>query len=161
MRRPFVISFLQRPNAHETWVYERRVILCIEAVCLFAGILAAPNRTASLLLLLDAPRALYAAELARAVRSSAARKAEQAATMMIPLVRLTCEQDIELAAKRQQLMTAASPVVALALSVAGSSGQGLTLAAVVGFFVSLVRWAAVEGYSKWRAWYLRSKEGTS
>jgi hypothetical protein len=37
--------------------------------------------------------------------------------------------------------------------VAGAGGAGLTRAAVVGFVVSLVRWAMVELYGVWRRWY--------
>jgi hypothetical protein len=39
-----VVRFFQRPGALPTWRYERRVILAVEALCLLAGILAAPTR---------------------------------------------------------------------------------------------------------------------
>lgn len=150
---PLIIQFLQRKHAAETWVYERPPILLVEALCLIAGILAAPTRLAALLLLVSSPLALWATELARADRSAAARKAEIADALRLPKVELTCSKDIEKAAKNKQLVTATAPVVALALSVAGAGGQGLTLAVAVGFVVSVIRWAMVEAYGPWRAWY--------
>jgi hypothetical protein len=152
MKNNRVITFLQRKGARETWEYERVVILLLELACLVAGVLASPSRTTMLLMAIDLPRSLYATELARAVRSGAARKAERAKAMGIPEVELACSRDIERAAKNQQLMTAAQPVVGLALSVAGS-GQGFTRAIIVGFIVSVIRWASVEVYGVWRAWY--------
>jgi len=151
MKSNRVITFL-RKGARETWEYERVVILLLELACLVAGVLASPSRTTMLLMAIDLPRSLYATELARAVRSAAARKAERAKAMGIPEVELACSKDIERAAKNQQLMTAAQPVVGLALSVAGS-GQGFTRAIIVGFIVSVLRWASVEVYGVWRAWY--------
>ncbi len=149
---PAIIRFLQRPGALRTWHYERRVQLAVEALCLLAGIWAAPTRNAALLLAITAPLALWAAELARADRSASARKTEQAAAIGLPAVELSCSKDIERAAKNRQLVTAAAPIVALATSVAGS-GIGLTKAAVVGFGTSLVRWSAIEVYGAWRRWY--------
>jgi hypothetical protein len=150
---PLVVRFLQRPTALDTWRYERRVILPIEVLCLVAGILAAPTRAASMLLLVTAPLALWATELARADRSAAARKAELATAMGIPRVELACSKDIEQVAKNKQLVTATAPVVSLAMAVAGAGWAGLTLAAIVGFCASLVRWATIEDYGKWRTWY--------
>lgn len=148
-----IVEFLRRNDAHETWVYERRVVLFVEFLCLLAGVLVAPNQTAAMLLLIDLPRSLYATELARAARSGAARKAEKANALGVAKVELACERNIEQAAKNQQIMTAAQPIVALAMTIAGSGGQGMTSAVVVGFAVSVVRLALVEGYSVWRAWY--------
>jgi hypothetical protein len=148
-----IIEFLQRKDALMTWVYERRVTLPIEALCLMAGVWAAPTRSAALLLLVTSPLALWAAELARAERSGAARKAELAAALAIPKVELACERDLEQIAKNKQLVTATAPIVALAMSVAGAGGAGLTKAAITGFIASVVRWAMVEAYGSWRAWY--------
>lgn len=148
-----IVKFLQHDDAHETWVYERRVILSVELLCLLAGAWAAPTRDAMLLLLVSMPLALWAAELARADRSGAARKAERAAALGIPSITLTCERDMIRVAKNKQLLAAAAPVVALSASVAGAGGAGITRAAIVGFIVSIVRWAMVEAYGAWRAWY--------
>jgi hypothetical protein len=153
MNNPLVVRFLQRSNALRTWRYERRVILVIEAACLAAGILVAPTRSAAMLLLVTAPLSLWAAELARADRSAAARKAEHAAAKGLLKVVLACEKDIEHAAKNKQLVTATAPIVALAMAVAGAGGAGIQMAAIVGFGVSATRWATVEGYSRWRRWY--------
>jgi hypothetical protein len=150
-----IIRFLQRDGAKETWWYERTPILFVELLCLLAGILAAPNRAAALLLVVDLPRSLLSAEFGRSARSASARKVEMAEAMGIPAVELRCQRDIDNTAKNQQLMTAAAPVVALAMSVAASGGAGLSLAAAVGFAVSLVRYGMVEGYSPWRKWYRR------
>lgn len=148
-----IVEFLQREDAHETWVYERRVILPVEFLCLLAGVWAAPTRDAMWLLLVSLPLALWTAELARADRSGAARKAERAAARGIPSVTLTCESAMVSVAKNKQLLNATAPIVALAASVAGAGGVGITRAAIVGFVVLVVRWAMVEAYGVWRAWY--------
>lgn len=153
MNTPAIIRFLQRDGARETWFYERPVILFVELLCLFAGVWAAPTREAAYLLLVSMPLTLWAAELARADRSGAARKSELAAARGIPTVQLTCERDMVRVAKNKQLLAAAAPVVALSASVAGAGGAGITRAAIVGFIVSIVRWAMVEAYGVWRAWY--------
>jgi hypothetical protein len=153
MSRHPIVQFLQRDGAHDTWVYERRVILAVELLCLLAGVWAAPTRAAMWLLLVSMPLALQAAELARADRSGAARKAEHAAALGIPSVTLTCERDMIRVAKNKQLLAAAAPVVALSASVAGAGGAGITRAAIVGFIVSVVRWVMVEAYGAWRMWY--------
>jgi hypothetical protein len=148
-----LIQFLQREGAKETWYYERIPILLVEAACVFAAIWAAPNRLAALLLLVDMPRSIYAAELARRSRSGASRKAELAEAMKLPQAELTCQRDLDIAARNNQIMTAAVPLVALAMSVAASGGTGLTRAAVVGFVTSIIRFAMIEGYGYWRKWY--------
>jgi hypothetical protein len=148
-----IINFLQREGAKDTWWYERFPILIVELLCLLAGIFAAPNRASALLLLVDLPRSLLFAEFGRAIRSGSARKVEVAEAMGIPAVEIRCQKDIDNAAKNQQLMIATTPVVALAMSVAASGGVGLSMAAGVGFAVSLVRYVMVEGYSPWRKWY--------
>lgn len=148
-----IVEFLQRPNACETWVYERRIILPAEFLCLLAGVWAAPTRDAMWLLLVSLPLALWTAELARADRSGAARKAERAAARGIPSVTLTCESAMVSVAKNKQLLNATAPIVALAASVAGAGGAGITRAAIVGFVVSVVRYVMVEAYGVWRAWY--------
>jgi hypothetical protein len=148
-----IVRFLQRDGALLTWFYERRVILPIEALCLMAGVWAAPTRAAALLLLVTSPLALWATELARADRSGAARKAELAAALAIPKVKLTCERDLEQVAKNKQFVTATAPIVSLAMSVAGAGGAGLTKAAITGFAVSVIRWTVIEAYGAWRAWY--------
>lgn len=148
-----IVEFLQREDAHETWVYERRVILPVEFLCLLAGVWAAPTRDAMWLLLVSLPLALWTAELARADRSGAARKAERAAARGIPSVTLTCESAMVSVAKNKQLLNATAPIVALAASVAGAGGAGITRAAIVGFVVSIIRWGMVEAYGVWRAWY--------
>jgi hypothetical protein len=148
-----LIQFLQREGAKTTWWYERIPILLVEAACLLAAIWAAPNRLAALLLLVDMPRSIYAAELARRSRSAASRKTELAEAMKLPQAELTCQREIDIAARNNQIMTAAAPLVALAMSVAASGGAGLTRAAVVGFVVSIVRYAMIEGYGHWRKWY--------
>lgn len=150
-----IVRFIQRPGALPTWRYERRLILVIEALCLLAGILAAPPR-ATLVLLVGAPFALWQVELARAARSADARKRETSEALGLPSVDLTCQRDIERAAESRQLATIAAPAVALAASVADSGGHGLTVALVVGFVTSVVRVAMVELYGPWRRWY-RSK----
>jgi hypothetical protein len=148
-----IIEFLQRDGALMTWCYERRVILSIEVLCLMAGVWAAPTQAAASLLLVSMPLALLAAEWARADRSGAARKAELAAARGITKIKLACERDLEHITKNKQLVTATAPIVALAMSVAGASGVGLTKAAITAFVVSVVRWTMVEAYGKWRAWY--------
>jgi hypothetical protein len=150
---PAIVSFLQRDDALRTWIYERRVFFPVELLCLLAGVWAAPTRSAALLLLVTMPLALLAAEFARADRSGAARKGELATALSIPKVKLACERDLERVAKNKQLVTATAPIVALAMSVAGAGGAGLTKAAITAFVVSVVRWAMVEAYGHWRAWY--------
>ncbi len=148
-----IVEFMQREDAHETWVYERRIILPVEFLCLLAGVWAAPTRDAMWLLLVSLPLALWTAELARADRSGAARKAERAAARGIPSVTLACEAAMVSVAKNKQLLNATAPIVALAASVAGAGGAGITRAAIVGFVVSVVRYVMVEAYGVWRAWY--------
>jgi hypothetical protein len=149
-----IIRFLQRNDARETWEYERPVILAVELLCLIAGAWAAPTRDSMWLLLVSSmPLTLLATEFARADRSGAARKAERAAALGIPSVTLTCEADMVRVAKNRQLLAATAPIVALSASVAGAGGAGITRAAVVSFIVSVVRWAMVEAYGAWRAWY--------
>lgn len=148
-----LIRFLQRKDAKETWWYERIPILLVELACLLAAVWGAPNRLAALLLLVDMPRSIYAAELARRSRSAASRKTELAEAMKLPAVELACQRAIDAASRNNQIMTAAAPLVALAMSVAASGGIGLTRAAVVGFATSIVRYAMIEGYGHWRKWY--------
>lgn len=148
-----VIRFLQRDGARETWEYERPVILSVELLCLIAGAWAAPTRDAMWLLLVSMPLSLWTAELARAERSGAARKAERAAALGFPMVTLTCEADMVRVAKNKQLLNATAPIVALSAAVAAAGFAGITRAIVVGFVVSVVRWAMVEAYGVWRAWY--------
>lgn len=148
-----IIEFLQRDDAPETWIYERRVILSVELLCLIAGAWAAPTRDSMLLLLMSMPLSLWTAELARAERSGAARKSERAAALGIPSVTLTCEADMVRVAKNKQLLNATAPIVALSAAVAGAGFAGITRAIVVGFVVSVVRWAMVEAYGAWRVWY--------
>jgi hypothetical protein len=152
---PAIIRFIQRTtsNPWSTWEYERVPTLLVEFLCLLAGIWAAPTQSAMWLAVVSTPLSLLATEFARADRSAAARKAEIATATGIPSVVLPCARDIEQAAKNRQLITATAPIVALAASVAGANGAGITAAAIVGFIVSVVRWAAVEIYGKWRAWY--------
>lgn len=152
---PAIIRFIKRDtkNPWETWQYERIPILLIEAMCLIAGIWAAPTRSAMWLAIVSAPLALLATEFARADRSAATLKTEIAAATGIPSVVLPCSKDIEQAAKNRQVITATAPVVALAASVAGANGAGLTLAAIVSFITSLIRWGSIEGQGSWRVWY--------
>lgn len=148
-----LIRFLQRDGAKDTWRYERIPILLVEAACLIAAVWAASNRFAALLLLVDMPRSIYAAELARRNRSASSRKTELAEAMKLPAVELTCQRAIDAAARNNQIMTAAAPIVALAMSVAASGGAGLSRAAVVGFAISVIRYTMIEGYGHWRKWY--------
>jgi hypothetical protein len=148
-----IIRFLQRNDSRETWEYERPAILTVELLCLIAGAWAAPTRGAMWLLLVSMPLSLWSAELARAERSGAARKAERAAALGIPSVTLTCETDMVRVAKNKQLLNATAPIVALSAAVAAAGFAGITRAIVVGFIVSVVRWAMVEAYGTWRAWY--------
>jgi hypothetical protein len=147
-----IIRFLKRDGAKDTWRYERPVILAIELLCLIAGIWAAPDARARVWLAITLPLALLAAELTRASRSGATRKAELAAAQGNGIV-LLCEADLVRAAKKLQLITATAPIVALGATVANTGLAGLTRAAVVGFVVSVVRYASVEVYGVWRAWY--------
>jgi cytochrome c-type biogenesis protein CcmH/NrfG len=71
----------------------------------------------------------------------------------IPSVTLTCETDMVRVAKNKQLLNATAPIVALSAAVAAAGFAGITRAIVVGFIVSVVRWAMVEAYGTWRAWY--------
>lgn len=148
-----IIRFLQRNNDRETWEYERPVILAVELLCLIAGAWAAPTRDSMLLMLVSMPLVLWGAELARAERSGAARKTEQMAALGLPLLALTCEADMVRVAKNKQLLNATAPIVTLSAAVAAAGFAGITRAIVVGFVVSVVRWAMVEAYGTWRAWY--------
>lgn len=148
-----IIRFLQRNDSRQTWEYERPVILTVELLCLIAGAWAAPTRDATLLLLMSMPLSLWTAELTRAERSGAARKAERSAALGIPSVTLTCEADMVRVAKNKQLLNASAPIVSLFAAVAAVGFAGITRAIVVGFVVSVVRWAMIEAYGVWRAWY--------
>lgn len=147
-----IIRFLKRDGAKNTWLYERRVILPVEAICLLVGIWAAPDTRARVWLAITLPLALLAAELTRASRSGATRKAELAAARGHGVV-LPCEADLVRAARNLQLITATAPIVALGATVANAGLAGLTRAAIAAFVVSVIRYAMVEGYGHWRAWY--------
>lgn len=154
-----IIAFLQRDGALETWRYERRFILSVEVLCLLASVVAAPTPQAAAVQMLTAPIALWAAELARADRSAAARRAERSAFFQLPPIELACDQAIERAAKNRQLVTLAWPLVTLAMSLAAVVPSAASLRAIgAGFVTSCIRLALVECYGTWRRWY-RQRSG--
>lgn len=153
MMQPWVIRFLQRKSACATWIYERRVILFVELLCQLACILVAFTWTTKIVLLANLPFTMLALELARSSRSGAARKAETTAAMGIPAVTLHCEKDLVRDAKRQQMLSGMTPMVGLIISMVSTPNAGMVLPSITACAVSLIRWAMVEDYGRWRTWY--------
>lgn len=148
-----VLAFLSHPDARPTWVYERRVILFVEALCLLAVALAAPTGLPTYLLLLRAPLQLRKAMSDHAARSGAARRREHEEALGRDPVKLTCAKALEREARDGQLLTAVIPLVDLAFAWAVAGGKGIAASAIAGAVCALVRFGMVEGYGAWRRWY--------
>lgn len=148
-----MIVFLARPDARPTHVYERRVVLLVEAFCLLAVVLVAPAGMPTYLLLLRAPLQLRKAASDHAARSGAARRREHEEAIGRDPVKLTCARALEHEARDGQLVTAAMPIVDLVFAFVLAGQNGIVLAAAMTTASTFVRLGMVELYGAWRAWY--------
>jgi hypothetical protein len=157
MMKTRILSFLDRDDASETWVYERRVILLVELICLLAVMVASPWGLPTYLLLVRAPLQLRKAASDHAARSGAARRREREEAEGRDPVRLACARKLEHEAWSGQVITIANPIVDLAAVWALSGGRSIAVVAIVGATCSLIRFGMVEGYGAWRRWYVREQ----
>lgn len=148
-----IVVNLASVHAKPTHVYERRIVLFVEALCLLAVVLAAPEGLPTYLLLLRAPLQLRKAASDHAARSGAVRRREHEEALGIDPVKLSCAKELEREARDGQLITAAMPIVDLACAFALAGGKGIAVAAIVSAICSFARFGMVQGYSAWRRWY--------
>jgi hypothetical protein len=148
-----IIAFLARPDARPTHVYERRIVLLVEALCLLAVVLVAPAGMPTYLLLLRAPLQLRKAAADHAARSGAARRREHEEVLGRDPVKLTCARELEREASNGQILTAGMPLVDLAFAFALTGEHGIRAAAIVSTVCTFARIGMVEGYGVWRRWY--------
>jgi hypothetical protein len=148
-----IVAFLARPEARPTHVYERAVVLFVEALCLLAVVLVVPAGVPTYLLLVRAPFQLRKAASDHAARSGAARRREHEEAMGRDPVKLSCARDLEWEALAGQAVTAAMPLVDLGFVLALAGLGDAAVVASVAAATTLIRLGMVEFYGAWRRAY--------